>query len=156
MAVALLLATWASPAAAQHGDDEKPLPEAECLWYDAGTSTWVALWGYDLEDDSPPVDVPIGSKNRFTPPPAGQGQPTHFEPRRHYGVFVTYFKLPVTRQVWQVGSRWDEAEVGDTRRCSGNPVPLWDPTNPVVVFGALVNAAVLVALGRRLTTGGLR
>lgn len=48
--------------------------------------------GYFNRNKDQVIDVPIGPNNRIEPGGPDMGQPTHFEPGRHYGVFA--IKLP--------------------------------------------------------------
>jgi hypothetical protein len=50
-----------------------------------GTNT--ILVGYYNRNRDQTVDIPIGPNNRIEPGGPDMGQPTHFEPGRHYGVF---------------------------------------------------------------------
>ena len=45
---------------------------------------WVGYYNRNAEQT---IDVPIGPNNRIEPGGPDMGQPTHFEPGRHYGVF---------------------------------------------------------------------
>jgi hypothetical protein len=44
--------------------------------------------GYYNRNKEQVIDVPIGPNNRIEPGGPDMGQPTHFEPGRHYGVFA--------------------------------------------------------------------
>lgn len=44
--------------------------------------------GYFNRNKDQVIDVPIGPNNRIEPGGPDMGQPTHFEPGRHYGVFA--------------------------------------------------------------------
>lgn len=50
-----------------------------------GTNT--ILVGYYNRNRDQTIDIPIGPNNRMDPGGPDMGQPTHFEPGRHYGVF---------------------------------------------------------------------
>jgi hypothetical protein len=46
------------------------------------------LVGYFNRNQKQTLDIPIGAENRFEPGSPDRGQPTHFLPRRHWGVFT--------------------------------------------------------------------
>jgi hypothetical protein len=48
----------------------------------------VLLLGYYNRNKAQAVDIPIGPDNRIEPGGPDLGQPTHFEPSRHHGVFA--------------------------------------------------------------------
>jgi hypothetical protein len=50
------------------------------------------LLGYFNRNTKEALDIPVGPNNRVEPGPADQGQPTHFESGRQWGVFV--IKVP--------------------------------------------------------------
>jgi hypothetical protein len=53
----------------------------------------VVLVGYFNRNKEQALDIPVGPNNRIEPGGPDLGQPTHFEPGRHYGVF----SLPVPK-----------------------------------------------------------
>ena len=57
-------------------------------WWDNPDGTHSFLIGYFSRNTEASVDVPIGPNNKFQPGNADMGQPTHFLPRRHFGMFV--------------------------------------------------------------------
>lgn len=57
-------------------------------WYRNADGTYSISFGYFNRNAAEEVDVPLGENNRITPSTVSQGQPTHFAPRRHYGVFA--------------------------------------------------------------------
>ena len=97
--VALLLgghaAVWAQlrlPGAVVVHDSGQPVwPVYEGFWVEEDGTTYVAF-GYLNKNHKEEVDVPVGPDNMLSPGPSDQGQPTHFLPRRHTGVFA--FELP--------------------------------------------------------------
>jgi hypothetical protein len=57
-------------------------------WYRNPDGTFSLSFGYFNRNGAEVVDVPIGPNNNISPGDANQGQPTHFHPRRHWGVFA--------------------------------------------------------------------
>jgi hypothetical protein len=61
-------------------------------WYQNDDGSYSLLIGYYNRNSKQPLDIPIGPNNRIEPGLPDQGQPTHFEPGRQWGVFV--IKVP--------------------------------------------------------------
>lgn len=57
-------------------------------WYKNPDGTFSISFGYLNRNTAEQVDIPVGENNSISPGAANQGQPTHFDPRRHYGVFA--------------------------------------------------------------------
>jgi len=57
-------------------------------WFDTLDGNHHFLIGYLNRNRAQEVDVPIGPNNRFDPGGPDVGQPTHFLPGRHAGVFI--------------------------------------------------------------------
>lgn len=57
-------------------------------WFDNADGTHTFLIGYFSRNMKAEVDAPIGPANHFEPGSADMGQPTHFLPGRHYGMFA--------------------------------------------------------------------
>jgi hypothetical protein len=57
-------------------------------WYRNPDGTYSLSFGYFNRNFEEVVEIPTGPENFFEPGPANRGQPTHFEPRRHWGVFA--------------------------------------------------------------------
>src|SRR2546425_1025044 len=57
-------------------------------WWDNSDGSHSFLIGYFSRNTEAVVDVPIGPNNKFEPVNPDMGQPTHFLPRRHFGMFV--------------------------------------------------------------------
>jgi hypothetical protein len=56
-------------------------------WYANQDGTFTILLGYYNRNAEQILDIPIGPNNRIEPGGPDRGQPTHFLPRRQYGVF---------------------------------------------------------------------
>jgi hypothetical protein len=57
-------------------------------WWQNPDGSYNLLFGYYNRNTKETLDIPIGPDNHMEPGPADQGQPTHFLPRRHKGVFT--------------------------------------------------------------------
>ena len=57
-------------------------------WYRNGDGTYSLSFGYFNRNASETPDIPVGENNFVAPGAQNQGQPTHFEARRHWGVFA--------------------------------------------------------------------
>jgi len=56
-------------------------------WYKNPDGTFTMSFGYYNRNTAEAVDIPIGPDNFISPGDRNQGQPTHFQSRRHWGVF---------------------------------------------------------------------
>src|SRR6266851_5570579 len=99
MAASLGIATsWAVAAGAQRPQATLPLdpprdrgtsitPAYEG-WYPNPDGSFSMLIGYYNRNTKESLDIPVGPNNRVQPGDPDQGQPTHFESGRQWGVFV--------------------------------------------------------------------
>jgi len=75
-------------------------------WFAAPDGTRYFLIGYLNRNNSQPVDVPIGPNNHIDPGGPDMGQPSHFLPGRHWGMFVikvpAEFTGPDQRLTWTI------------------------------------------------------
>jgi hypothetical protein len=90
-------------------------------WYKNPDGTFSISFGYYNRNSEEALEVPIGPDNFIAPGNQNQGQPTHFEPRRHWGVFAV--KVPADfgnkKVVWTVKVR------GQTWAIPGSLHPNW-------------------------------
>jgi hypothetical protein len=99
--LAILLASWASawttrPANGQSGQlpmeplhtSGQSVTAAYEGWFKNEDGSFSMLFGYFNRNLKEELDIPVGDSNRIEPGPADQGQPTHFLPRRQWGVFT--------------------------------------------------------------------
>ena len=70
--------------------------------------------GYFNRNKEQALDVPIGPNNRIEPGGPDMGQPTHFEPGRHYGVFAHRGAQGLRNKKLT----WTLVANGQTSRCS--------------------------------------
>lgn len=61
-------------------------------WYQNADGTYSLLVGYFNRNKGEALDIPVGPNNKIEPGPVDQGQPTHFQVGRQWGVFVV--KVP--------------------------------------------------------------
>src|SRR3954471_12342185 len=57
-------------------------------WYRNPDGTYSLSFGYFNRNSSETLEIPTGPDNSVGPGAPNQGQPTHFDPRRHWGVFA--------------------------------------------------------------------
>jgi hypothetical protein len=102
MAVGLAVVTGWAAAGAQRPQPKLPLdPQRERGasitpayegWFENSDGSFSLLVGYYNRNSKEVLDIPVGPNNRVEPGGPDQGQPTHFEPGRQWGVFVV--KVP--------------------------------------------------------------
>jgi hypothetical protein len=109
-------------------------------WYPNPDGTFSLLMGYLNRNSMQTLDIPIGPSNRIEPGSSDQGQPTHFLPRRQWGVFriVVPKDFGTKKLTWTIVANGQETSIP----MSLNPLwvvePLKDAGNgntpPVVRF----------------------
>ncbi|HEX6464988.1 MAG TPA: hypothetical protein VFZ98_11055 [Vicinamibacterales bacterium] len=90
-------------------------------WYRNPDGSFSISFGYYSRNSEEVVSVPIGAANRVEPGPPNQGQPTEFQPGRHWGVFAV--NVPA-----DFGSKevtWTLALRGANYAIPGNLRPNW-------------------------------
>src|SRR5215469_3832527 len=110
-------------------------------WFRNPDGTYCILFGYFNRNQKQELDVPVGAENRIEPGGPDQGQPTHFLPKRQWGVFtVTAPKDFGTRKL-----SWTLTANGKTTSIPANLDSLWElsplldatgNTPPFVAFDA--------------------
>ena len=114
------------------GDSVSPAYEG---WYRNPDGTYTLSFGYYNRNTSEVIEIPIGKNNFVSPGAPNQGQPSQFQPRRHWGVFgvkvpadfgkkevvwtltfrdVTYAIPGSLHQNWQIDALEGEAGSGNT------------------------------------------
>ena len=69
-------------------------------WFPHPDGSFAFLVGYLNRNRARAVDVPIGPNNRIEPGGPDMGQPTHFLPGRHVGMFIVTVPKEFTQQQW--------------------------------------------------------
>jgi hypothetical protein len=130
-------------------------------WYKNPDGTFSLSFGYFNRNGDEVLQIPTGSDNFLEPGDKDQGQPTEFQPRRHWGVFAV--KVPADfgfkEVVWTLKSR------GRTSSIPGSLHPNWQidalegeagsgNTPPTLRFteGGPEGSGPLGVTGRPLTT----
>src|SRR5579864_9490816 len=91
-------------------------------WFANPDGSFNLLFGYLNRNFKQELDIPIGPENKIEPGGPDQGQPTHFLPRRQWGVFtVTVPKDFGSRKLtWTLVANKKSTEV------PGSLNPLWE------------------------------
>ncbi len=134
-------------------------------WYPNKDGSFSISFGYFNRNSEEAIDVPIGPDNSIGPGEPNQGQPSHFEPKRHWGVFAV--KVPadfgkkevvwtlrvhgVTNAIpgnlhpnWQIDALEGEAGSGNTP-----PVLKWSETGPEGAGPGGISGGPITASGRQ-------
>jgi hypothetical protein len=90
-------------------------------WYPNKDGTFSISFGYFNRNSEEAIDVPIGKDNAISPGAPNQGQPSHFEARRHWGVFAV--KVPADFGKKEI--TWTLTVHGQTTAIPGNLHPNW-------------------------------
>jgi hypothetical protein len=105
-----------------HDVGQPVVPSYEGWWTDKD-GNYNFMFGYFNRNAKEEVDVPIGPNNHMDP--AGDyGQPTHFYPRRHWGVFV--LTLPKDIATGQKRPAWTLNVNGVSSTIPINPDPVYN------------------------------
>jgi hypothetical protein len=90
-------------------------------WYQNSDGTYSILVGYFNRNQKQTLDIPVGPNNHIDPGPADQGQPTHFLPRRQWGVFT----IVVPKDFGNKRLTWTITANGQTTSVPLHLDPLW-------------------------------
>ena len=107
--------------APSHASGQSVTPAFEG-WYRNPDGTYSISFGYFNRNWKEVVEVPIGPDNSLSPGNANQGQPTQFQPRRHWGVFAVTVPANFAKQK----VTWTLKNHGGTFTISGSLDPLWE------------------------------
>ena len=119
----------ATGAAGQVAKVDAPLPHARGQsvspsfegWYENPDGSFSIVFGYFNRNYEEHLDIPVGPDNRMEPGPADRGQPTHFLPRRHTGVFA----VNVPADFGEQELTWSLTAGGETIAIPGHLRPEW-------------------------------
>jgi hypothetical protein len=109
----------APPAAS--GETVTPVYEG---WYRNKDGTLSLSFGYFNRNTTEVIEIPIGPSNMISPGVAGQGQPTTFHPRRHWGVFAV--QVPAAYLAAKKEVVWTIKVRGQTFAVPGTLHPDWE------------------------------
>jgi hypothetical protein len=90
-------------------------------WYKNADGTYSLLVGYMNRNRVETIDIPVGPNNRIEPGGPDMGQPTHFLPRRAWGVFV----IKVPADFGKKRLTWTLTTNGQTTTVPMHIDPLW-------------------------------
>ena len=133
-------------------------------WYRNRDGTYSLSFGYFNRNVTERMDVPIGDSNFIAPGALNRGQPTHFAPRRHWGVFA----VVVPADFGEKKVTWTLKDRGQTFAISGSLREEWqidalegeassDDTPPVlrvVANGPAAQGPLGMTFGPMTTTVG--
>src|SRR5687767_162943 len=166
----LLLCSFSSGVAQQparaSGQTVTPVFEG---WYRNPDGTYSLSFGYFNRNTEEVVEIPVGEENSIEPGGPDRGQPTHFAPRRHWGVFAVQlpadfgeqqrvvwtlvvrgqkFAIPGSlKRGWEIDALQGEAGSGNTP-----PVLRFDPAGPEGRGpGGITGAKLAAKVGEPLT-----
>jgi hypothetical protein len=91
-------------------------------WFPNPDGSFSLLFGYMNRNFKQEPDVPIGPENKIEPGGPDQGQPTHFLPRRQWGVFT----VTVAKDFGSKKLVWTLAANGKSTEVPGNLNALWE------------------------------
>jgi hypothetical protein len=132
--LAILLASWALvygtlPARGQsqlpmeplHDSGQSVTPAYEG-WFKNPDGSFNLLFGYFNRNLKEELDIPLGPNNRIEPGGPDQGQPTHFLPRRQWGVFT----ITVPQDFGDKKLTWTLVANGQTTAVPAHLDPKWE------------------------------
>lgn len=90
-------------------------------WYKNADGSYSILVGYFNRNQKQTLDVPVGPDNHIDPGGPDQGQPTHFLPRRQWGVFT----IKVPNDFGNKRLTWTITANGQTTSVPLHIDPLW-------------------------------
>ena len=90
-------------------------------WYKNPDGSFSISFGYFNRNSEEVLEIPVGLDNFITPGDPNQGQPAHFEPRRHWGVFA----VKVSANFGSGQLLWTVKVRGETIAVPGSLHPNW-------------------------------
>jgi hypothetical protein len=91
-------------------------------WFGNPDGSFSILLGYFNRNAKEELDIPIGESNKIEPGGPDRGQPTHFLPRRQWGVFT----VTVPKDFGSKTLTWTLRANGVTTVIPANLNPLWE------------------------------
>jgi hypothetical protein len=138
-------------------------------WYRNPDGTFSLSFGYLNRNSREVVEIPVGDDNRIAPGNPNHGQPSRFEPRRHWGVFAVTVPADFGDQqkvTWTLNFRgqtysipgslkrgWEiDALIGEADSGNQPPVLRFDSAGAAGSGpGGITGAPLAVAVGKALT-----
>jgi hypothetical protein len=115
-------------------------------WYKNPDGTFNILFGYNNRNLKQELDIPIGPNNQIMPGGPDRGQPTHFNPRRGWGMFTVTVPKDFGEKsalTWtltingrtnaipaRLDSRWEIDALKEATSDNTPPVIKFSPTGP--------------------------
>jgi hypothetical protein len=90
-------------------------------WYQNPDGSYSVLVGYFNRNSKQAIDIPVGPNNKIEPGDPDRGQPTHFLPRRQWGVFA----IRVPKDFGTQKLTWTITANGQTTTIPLHLNPLW-------------------------------
>src|ERR1700746_3349469 len=90
-------------------------------WFKNQDGSFNLLFGYYNRNQKQDLEIPVGPNNRIEPDGPDQGQPTHFLPRRQWGVFTVI----VPKDFGTKRLTWTITANGQTTSIPLHIDPLW-------------------------------
>ena len=118
-------------------------------WFKNADGTYNILVGYFNRNLKEELDIPVGPNNRIDPGGPDRGQPTHFLPRRQWGVFV----VKVPKDFGTNKLTWTLVAHGKTTAIPLDIDPLWE-ISPFSEVG-MNNTPPIVTVGDTSVQGPL-
>jgi hypothetical protein len=123
----MILAGYAGLAAQQlqtgpRHDSGQSVTAAFEGWFHNQDGSFSLLFGYYNRNLKQELDIPIGANNKIEPGGPDQGQPTHFFPRRQWGVFA----ITVPKDFGSNQLTWTLTANGVTTAIPGSLNTLWE------------------------------
>src|SRR4051794_39092477 len=106
-------------------------------WFRDESGTLMLSFGYLNRNFEQEVDLPVGPDNKFEPIAADQGQPTHFVPRRQWGIFAVPVPKPVEQRLLA-----EKKSITCTLRANGQTVTIPANIGPTYAIDALKEPTV--------------
>lgn len=128
VAAAVLAACGGAPVSAQNvvpfgppHDSGQSVTGAFEGWFPNPDGTFSILFGYFNRNFKEELDIPIGPENHIDPGGPDQGQPTHFVPRRQWGIFT----VTVPKDFGSKKLTWTLTANGETTTIPASLDALW-------------------------------
>ena len=91
-------------------------------WFKNQDGSFSLLFGYYNRNQKQDLEIPVGPNNRIEPGGPDQGQPTHFQPGRQWGLFT----VTVPADFGTNKLTWTLISNGQTLAIPGSLNPLWE------------------------------